>query len=128
MVRKLAHSVLNVKVARSYVPYQDLENKAMLMGFLESPNDFINHIRRYTTSLTTQMTFGYRTPASDDPNLVEMFDVSWLPYDEKGTLFDKRFQNFEKLSELAGTQASTRIVSLTCYGSSQRRDDHSTPG
>lgn len=75
MVRRLAHGVLNVRVARSYVPYQDLENKAMLMGFLEQPDSFINHIRRYTTSLTTQMTFGYRTPTSNDPNLIEMFQV-----------------------------------------------------
>ncbi|KAF2644245.1 cytochrome P450 [Massarina eburnea CBS 473.64] len=72
-VRRLAHGVLNVKVARSYVPYQDLENKIMLKGLVDSPHDFINHIRRYTTSLTTQMTFGYRTPTSDDPELVEMF-------------------------------------------------------
>ncbi|RYP78222.1 hypothetical protein DL771_000699 [Monosporascus sp. 5C6A] len=76
MIRKLAHSLLNVRVARTYVPYQDLENKALLMGLLENPGDFINHIRRYTTSLTTQMAFGYRTPSSDDPNLLEMFDPS----------------------------------------------------
>ncbi|KAF2963027.1 hypothetical protein GQX73_g10544 [Xylaria multiplex] len=74
LVRKLAHGVLNIQVARSYVPYQDLENRAMLMGFLEAPGQFFGHIRRYTTSLTTQMTFGYRTPTSDDPNLVEMFE------------------------------------------------------
>ncbi|KAI0430783.1 cytochrome P450 [Xylaria sp. FL1042] len=91
LVRKLAHGVLNIVVARSYVPYQDLENRAMLMGFLEAPDQFIGHIRRYTTSLTTQMTFGYRTPTSDDPNLVEMFE------------------NFERLSELAGTQVSTLL-------------------
>jgi hypothetical protein len=75
MVRKIAHSVLNVRVARSYVPYQDLENRAMLMGLLENPKDFFNHIRRFTTSLTTQMTFGYRTPTSDDQNLLDMFEV-----------------------------------------------------
>lgn len=78
MIRKLAHSLLNVRVARTYVPYQDLEIKAMLMGLLETPDDFFQHIRRYTTSLTTQMTFGYRTPTSKDPNLLEMFDVSGL--------------------------------------------------
>lgn len=77
MVRKLAHGVLSVKVSRSYVPYQDLEVRAMLMGLLESPNDFLNHIRRYTTSLTTQMAFGYRTPESNDENLLEMFEVRW---------------------------------------------------
>lgn len=76
MVRKLAHSVLNVRVARTYVPYQDLETKAMLIGLLENPDDFINHVRRYTMSLTMQMTFGSRIPASDDPDLLELFDVS----------------------------------------------------
>ncbi|KAI9154975.1 Cytochrome P450 monooxygenase virE [Paramyrothecium foliicola] len=78
MIRKLAHTLLNVRVARTYVPYQDLENKAMLLGMLETPDDFINHIRRYTTSLTTQMTFGYRTPTSKDPSLLEMFDGAAL--------------------------------------------------
>ena len=58
------------------MPYQDLEAKAMLVGLLEDPDDFINHIRRYTTSLTTQMTFGYRTPTSDDKNLLDLFEVS----------------------------------------------------
>ncbi|ORY71931.1 cytochrome P450 [Pseudomassariella vexata] len=76
MVRKLAHSLLNVRVARTYVPYQDLEVRAMLVGFLEKPDNFANHIRHYTTYLTTQMTFGYRTPTSDDPNLLEMFDAA----------------------------------------------------
>ncbi|KAI1125555.1 cytochrome P450 [Nemania abortiva] len=91
LVRRLAHGVLNIQVARSYVPYQDLENRAMLMGFLDAPDQFLNHLRRYTTSLTTQMTFGYRTPTSDDPNLIEMFD------------------NFERLSELAGTQVAALL-------------------
>ena len=80
MVRRVAHGVLNVKVARSYVPYQDLENKIMLKGLIDTPNDFINHLRRYATSLTTQMTFGYRTPTSDDPELIEMFHVRILEY------------------------------------------------
>ncbi|KAK8024078.1 cytochrome P450 [Apiospora rasikravindrae] len=77
MVRKLAHSVLNVQVARTYVPYQDLEVKAMLMGLLENPGDFVNHIRRYTMSLTTQLTFGHRTPTSADPMLLEVFDLTY---------------------------------------------------
>ncbi|ETR99696.1 putative cytochrome P450 [Trichoderma reesei RUT C-30] len=88
MVRKLAHGLLSVKVSRTYVPYQDLEVRAMLMGLLESPGDFLNHIRRYTTSLTTQMAFGYRTPESDDKNLLEMFE------------------NFEELSRLTGSQSA----------------------
>lgn len=75
MAHQLARRILNVSVARTYVPYQDLENKAMLLGFLQSPGDFINHLRRYTASLTTQMTFGFRTVNMHDPRFKEAFDV-----------------------------------------------------
>jgi len=47
----------------------------MLMGFLDDPNDFFNHIRRYTTSLTTQMDFGFRMKTMEDPRAKQMFDV-----------------------------------------------------
>lgn len=75
MIRKLAHRILNVNVASTYVSYQDLENKSMLVGFLDEPSEFINHIRRYAASLTTQLTFGFRTTTIHDPRFVEMFDV-----------------------------------------------------
>jgi hypothetical protein len=75
MVHKLARRILNVAVARTYVPYQDLENKAMLLGVLENPSDFINHLRRYTASLTTQMTFGFRTVSMHDERFKEAFSV-----------------------------------------------------
>jgi gentisate 1,2-dioxygenase len=45
-IRKIVHANLNIKAARSYVPYQDLENKVMLMGMLEAPERFVDHIRR----------------------------------------------------------------------------------
>ena len=75
MARKLSHRVLKIETARTYVPYQDLENKAMLLGMLETPDDFIDHLRRYTASLTTQMTFGFRTTSIQDPKFKEAFDV-----------------------------------------------------
>jgi hypothetical protein len=78
MIRKVVHNNLNIKAARSYVPYQELENKAMLVGMLETPNLFIDHIRRYTNSLTTQMIFGFRTTSIDDPKLKQLYDV-WVP-------------------------------------------------
>ncbi|KAL6898673.1 cytochrome P450 [Trichoderma evansii] len=87
MVRKLAHGILNVKISRTYVPYQDLEVRAMLLGLLDNPKDFLNHIRRYTTSLTTQMAFGYRTAESDDEDLLGMFE------------------NFDELSQIATSQS-----------------------
>ncbi|KAF3025776.1 hypothetical protein E8E14_014521 [Neopestalotiopsis sp. 37M] len=75
MARKAAHRVLNITAARTYVPYQDLENKAMLVGFLDSPGDFVEHIRRYTASLTTQMTFGFRTTSIQNSDFKEAFDI-----------------------------------------------------
>ncbi len=75
MIRGLVHNSLNIKAARTYVPYQDLENKAMLLSFLEDPTHFIEHMRRYTTSLTTQMLFGFRTTRYDDPKLTQLYHV-----------------------------------------------------
>lgn len=76
MIRRLVHNSLNIKAARTYVPYQDLENKAMLNAFVDSPSEFVHHIRRYTNSLTTQMLFGFRTIDNDDPRLKQLFNVS----------------------------------------------------
>lgn len=73
MIRKIIHNNLNIVAAKTYVPYQDLENKAMLVGLLETPELFIDHIRRYTNSLTTQMVFGFRTTSIHDPKLKQLF-------------------------------------------------------
>ncbi|KAH8161465.1 hypothetical protein CIB48_g6781 [Xylaria polymorpha] len=91
MVRGIVHNTLNIKAARAYVPYQDLENKAMLLGFLEQPSRFFNHIRRYTNSISTQMIFGFRTLDIDDPKL------------------DQLIHGFEKWSELAGSQTAALL-------------------
>ncbi|KAJ8128204.1 hypothetical protein O1611_g5430 [Lasiodiplodia mahajangana] len=86
--RGIVHNSLNIKASRTYVPYQDLENKAMLLGFLEQPSRFFNHIRRYTYSISTQMIFGFRTLAIDDPKLEQLI------------------HGFEKWSEVAGSQTA----------------------
>lgn len=69
------HTTLNIKSAVAYIPYQDLENKDMLVAFLDDPSNFMQHLRRYTTSLTTQMVFGYRTTSKNDPRLLQFFEV-----------------------------------------------------
>jgi len=92
LARKFVHKILGVTAARSYVPYQDLENKAMLMGMLEQPAHFIDHLRRYTASLTTQMTFGFRTTSIEDPKFKEAFDL------------------FDRESELIGSRVSFRLL------------------
>ena len=74
MIRKLLHDILNIKAVWTYVPYQDLENKQMLHGLLEQPDLFVDHVRRYTGSLTTQVVFGFRTISIDDPKLKQLFE------------------------------------------------------
>lgn len=73
MIRKMMHSILNINAAKGYVPYQDLENKQMLFGILEQPQHFISHIRRFTTSVTTQMVFGFRTTSIHDEKLKQLY-------------------------------------------------------
>ncbi|KAI1146431.1 cytochrome P450 [Nemania diffusa] len=89
--RGIVHNSLNIKASRAYVPYQDLENRAMLLGFLEQPARFFNHIRRYTNSISTQMIFGFRTLDIDDPKLEQLI------------------HGFEKWSELAGSQTAALL-------------------
>jgi cytochrome P450 len=72
--RKLVHSILNVSAAKSYVPYQVLENKQMLYEMLTEPEGFLFHIRRYSNALTTTMIFGWRTPTYEDDKLKQLFD------------------------------------------------------
>lgn len=88
-VRKVVHNTLNINAVQAYIPYQDLENRAMLVRLLEQPEQFIDIVRLYANSLTTQMIFGYRTTSTEDPR------------------FKQFFHGFEKLSELlsAGTAA-----------------------
>ncbi|KAJ2996510.1 hypothetical protein NUW58_g952 [Xylaria curta] len=90
-LRGIIHNGLNVKASLAYVPYQDLESKAMLCGFLEQPSQFFKHLRRYTNSISTQMIFGFRTLDTDDPKLEQLF------------------RGFEKWSELAGSQTAALL-------------------
>ncbi|KAL1619516.1 hypothetical protein SLS56_010060 [Neofusicoccum ribis] len=55
------------------VPYQDLENKQMLNDLLDNPKAFVEHMRRYSSSLIASIVFGWRTTTYDDPKLWEFF-------------------------------------------------------
>lgn len=75
MVRGIVQNSLNIQASRAYVPYQDLESKDMLMSLLERPSRFFGHVRRYTSSISTQMIFGFRTLDIDDPKLKQLIHV-----------------------------------------------------
>jgi hypothetical protein len=73
-MRKMVHNLLNQNVAQKYVPYQILENKQMLFDLLNTPDDFLKHIRRYSNALTTSMVFGWRTPTYENKDMQQLFD------------------------------------------------------
>ncbi|KAF2703393.1 cytochrome P450 [Pleomassaria siparia CBS 279.74] len=73
VVLMIMQSMLNIKAAKSYIPYQDLETKHMLAGLLQEPESFISHIRRFSNSLATQMIFGFRTTSIHDKKLKQMY-------------------------------------------------------
>ncbi|PHH61211.1 hypothetical protein CDD81_692 [Ophiocordyceps australis] len=90
-IHKMAHRILNKKASFTYTPYQDLESKALLIGMLERPDQFVNHLRRFTTSLTTQMTFGFRITDESGPTIQRMSDI------------------FDSFSELATSQTAALL-------------------
>lgn len=51
-----------------------LENKQMLYQFLQEPENFLHHIRRYSNALTTTMVFGWRTSTYEDEKMKQLFD------------------------------------------------------
>lgn len=66
----MIYYIMNIKAAVTYVPYQDLENKFLLEGLLDTPADFLAYIRRFTYLLSIQMIFGYRCISNRDPDLL----------------------------------------------------------
>ena len=74
MARKLFHNILRVNIAETYVPYQSLESKQMLCEILDHPTAFLDSLKRYSSSLTAQMTYGWRTPSNNDPKMKLMFE------------------------------------------------------
>ncbi|KAJ6017894.1 hypothetical protein N7451_001273 [Penicillium sp. IBT 35674x] len=88
MIHRMIHNFLNIKAAITYVPYQELENKFLLEGLLDTPEDLLRHVRRFTYSLSTQMIYGYRCVNNQDPNLLQLFE------------------SFEKWGELSGSSSA----------------------
>lgn len=77
----LARKVLADDVVKTtYLSYQYLESKALLLGLLEKPQDFMTHLQRFSLSFATQVTYGFRTPTHDHPLVTKIFYVSFPPF------------------------------------------------
>jgi hypothetical protein len=58
-IRKVYHNALHLNKSAEYVLYQELENKQMLYDIMKSPDELMDHLRRYSSSLITSIVYGY---------------------------------------------------------------------
>ena len=54
---------------------QEAETKALLLGFLEDPEHFTEHIKRTTASIASIITYGQRAPTIDHQYATQVFDI-----------------------------------------------------
>ncbi|KAL2828860.1 cytochrome P450 [Aspergillus pseudoustus] len=74
-IRKYSHNLLNSQTAISYQPIQDFESLQLMQDLLQTPDDFYQHNRRYSSSVITYVTYGYRLPSWQHPLVKKIFSV-----------------------------------------------------
>lgn len=52
---------LNSRVSDTYVPYQEFDSLQLLNELMTDPDDFSQHLARYTTSVASTVIYGVRT-------------------------------------------------------------------
>ncbi|EHY61263.1 hypothetical protein HRR90_009033 [Exophiala dermatitidis] len=75
VVRKIAHSLLNINVSTSYQPVQDLESKQLMYDLLHDPEHFYDHNRRYSASVILTVAYGHRMADWDNPLVKKIYTV-----------------------------------------------------
>lgn len=75
VVRKIAHSLLNISISTSYQPVQDLESKQLMFDLLQDPEHFYDHNRRYSASVILTVAYGQRMANWDNPLVKKIYSV-----------------------------------------------------
>ncbi|KAH9849405.1 cytochrome P450 [Lenzites betulinus] len=70
--RRLMQSALGAGNISAYYPLMGIETCAFLKRMIDSPHDYMHHIRRYTGSQTLFIVYGYQVTAEDDPHLKQV--------------------------------------------------------
>ena len=66
--RKVMHQILNNKQISTFEPYQDMESRALLYGYLRKPDDWWKAHTAFSSSVIMSVAFGRRA-GLDDPNV-----------------------------------------------------------
>jgi hypothetical protein len=72
-IRAIAHRCLSVKAADAMKPSQGLESRRYLYDILNDPNNFLDHVKRYTSSVIMYSIFGRRILSLEDPVLKAIY-------------------------------------------------------
>jgi len=115
LIRKMCHTLLNITAAKSYLPYQVLENKQMINDMLDTPDRFLEHIRRYTTSFTTSMVYGWRTPVYDHQDVHDLYSEADKFFQITQSPTAALFDCFPVLRRLPEQLASVKRRARTIY-------------
>ena len=75
-IRKIMHSILNIKNASLYAPFQDLESKQLLYEVLDRPNEWWKANQRFANSVIMSVVFGKRIMERSEENVERLFDTS----------------------------------------------------
>ncbi|OAL43035.1 putative cytochrome P450 [Pyrenochaeta sp. DS3sAY3a] len=72
--RKVYAMRLTGKLANNYLPYQYFETSQLLYEVLNSPENFMHHLERFTISIGSTIAFGKRIPSSDIPQVKTLME------------------------------------------------------
>ena len=75
VVRRIAHSLLNINASTSYQPVQDLESKQLMYDLMHDPANFYDHNRRYSASVIVTVAYGHRIPDWNAPLVKNIYKV-----------------------------------------------------
>ncbi|KAK9378457.1 putative cytochrome P450 oxidoreductase [Kockiozyma suomiensis] len=71
MARWISPRVIDEK----HAPMQEAETRCLLVGLLDDPDHFAEHIKRTTASVASIITYGQRAPTIDHPYATQVFDI-----------------------------------------------------
>ena len=73
--RKVYQSLLNINAVNSLQKLQSAEACLTLMQLLQTPAEYYDHIRRYSTAVILSSVFGVRGPHFNDPKVKRLYHV-----------------------------------------------------
>ncbi|SCV48561.1 related to O-methylsterigmatocystin oxidoreductase [Fusarium fujikuroi] len=74
-LRKTLQGLLNIKAVDRLLPIQNAEATQMMHQLLQSPDDWYDHVRRYSTSVILASVYGLRGPTFEHPRVKSLYHV-----------------------------------------------------